>query len=35
MVKFYYYQVVTHGMPSEKVPEKWRSTVEKMLEEKS
>ena len=35
MVKFYYNQVVNHGMPIEKVPEKWRSSVEKMLEENS
>lgn len=33
MVKFYYNQVANHGMPLEKVPEKWRSAVEKMLEE--
>ena len=33
MIKFYYNQVVNHGMPIEKVPERWRSAVEKMLEE--
>ena len=33
MIRFYYNQVVNHGMPLEKVPEKWRSAVEKMLEE--
>ena len=32
MVKFYYNQVVNHGMPIEKVPEKWKSDVQKMLE---
>ena len=31
MVKFYYNQVVNHGMPIEKVPEKWRAAVEEML----
>ena len=33
MIKFYYNQVVNHGMPIEKVPERWRSTVKKMLEQ--
>ena len=32
MVKFYYNQVINHGMPLEKVPERWRSDVQKMLE---
>ena len=31
MIKFYYNQVVNHGMPIEKVPERWRSAVKKML----
>ena len=35
MPDFYYNQVVNHGMPIEKVPEKWRSAVEKMLEGES
>ena len=35
MIKFYYNQVVNHGMPIEKVPERWRNAVEKMLEGKS
>ncbi len=32
MVKFYYNQVVNHGMPIEKVPDRWRAEVAKMLE---
>lgn len=35
MVKFYYNQVVNHGMPIEKVPEKWRTEVENMLKGES
>lgn len=31
MIEFYYNQVVNHGMPLEKVPEKWRSAVEKRV----
>ena len=33
MVKFYYNQVVNHGMPIEKVPDKWRTAVAEMLKE--
>ena len=33
MVKFYYNQVVNHGMPIEKVPDKWRMAVAEMLKE--
>ena len=32
MIKFYYNQVVNHGMSIENVPDKWREEVRKKLE---
>lgn len=33
MPDFYYNQVVNHGMPIEKVPDRWRAAVAEMLED--